>query len=59
MNGTFGIIIGTVFVALALAGLGVALHEMMTHAADHDALISIGGLATFVVSSLILLRLAR
>ena len=59
MNGLFGIIVGIVLIALALAGLGTTLHEMMTHSADHDALISIGGLATFVVSSLILVRLAR
>jgi quinol-cytochrome oxidoreductase complex cytochrome b subunit len=58
MNGIFGIIIGLVLIGLALAGLGTALHEMMTHAADHDVLITLGGLGTFVVSSLVLAYLA-
>jgi hypothetical protein len=59
MGGFLGILIGIVLIALGLGGLGVALHEMMTHSSPHDALVSIGGLGTFLVSAMLMLLLAR
>jgi hypothetical protein len=59
MGGFLGILVGIVLIALGLGGLGVALHEMMSHASPHDALVSIGGLGTFLVSAMLMLLLAR
>ena len=59
MGGFFGILVGVILLVLGLGGLGVALHEMMTHASPHDALISIGGLATFLVSCFLMMALSR
>ena len=51
MGGILGILVGIVLIVLGLGGLGVTLHEMMTHASPHDTLVSIGGLGTFLVSA--------
>jgi hypothetical protein len=59
MGGIFGILAGIILIVLGLGGLGVALHEMMTHSAPHDALISIGGLGTFLVSCFLMMALSR
>ena len=59
MGGVFGIFAGLILIVLGLGGLGVALHEMMTHASPHDALISIGGLGTFIVSCFLMMALSR
>ena len=59
MRGTLGLIVGIVIITLGLAGLGVALAQMMSHADPHGALISIGGLGVFVVSALVLMVAAR
>jgi len=59
MRGTIGILIGVVIMALGLAGLGVALAQMMTHADPHGALISISGLGVFLGVCLLLLVVAR
>jgi hypothetical protein len=58
MRGTVGILVGVVIGAVGLSGLGVALGEMMTHADPNGALISVGGLAVFVVSMLFLVTVA-
>jgi hypothetical protein len=53
MRGTFGLIVGIVLFTIGLAGLGVALDQMMTHADPSSALKAAGGLAVFVVVSLV------
>ncbi len=59
MNAVFGTFIGVVVIALGLAGLGVALAEMMTHANPNGTLISIGGLGVFGAAMVVSLILAR
>ncbi len=59
MRGLPGILIGVVIIALGLAGLGVALDQMMTHANPNGALISVGGLGVFAIVCLFLLVMAR
>jgi len=59
MRGTIGILVGIVIVTLGLAGLGVALAEMMTHADPNGTLISIGGLGVFAVVCIFCLVMAR
>ena len=59
MGGVFGTLAGIILIVLGLGGLGVALHEMMTHASPHDALISIGGLGTFIISCFLMMGLSR
>lgn len=58
MRGTIGLVVSVVLAAVSLAGLGVSLHEMMAHADPNGALISLGGLAVFVVGSMATLLLA-
>lgn len=53
MRGTFGVIVGIVMFAIGLAGLGVALDQMMTHADPDSALKAVAGLGVFVVVSLV------
>jgi hypothetical protein len=59
MRGAIGIIVGIVIITLGLAGLGVALAQMMTHADPNGALISLGGLGVFAAVCVLLLALAR
>ena len=49
MRGFFGVLVGIVLFAIGLAGLGVALNEMMTHADPNAAMKALAGLGTFVV----------
>jgi hypothetical protein len=53
MRGFFGVLVGLVLFAIALAGLGVALNEMMTHADPNGAMKALAGLGTFVIVSLL------
>jgi hypothetical protein len=53
MRGTFGLIVGIVLFTIGLAGLGVALDQMMTHADPNSALKAAAGLGVFVVVSLV------
>jgi len=53
------VIFGVITLAIGLFGLGFALSEMMTHAAEHSMLKMVGGLAVFVVMSLLTLRAAN
>jgi hypothetical protein len=59
MRGFVGILVGAVIIALGLAGLGVALAQMMTHADPNGTLISLGGLGVFAAVCLFLLVMAR
>jgi hypothetical protein len=59
MRGAFGAIIGVVIVAVGLAGLGVALNEMMTHADPHTTIKAVGGLGVFVAMGLLTAILAN
>jgi hypothetical protein len=51
MRGTIGLIVGLIILAIGLGGLGASLAQMMTHADPHSMLISIGGLAAFVLAA--------
>jgi hypothetical protein len=59
MRGTTTIFVGILVLVLGLAGLGLALAQMMTHADPNGALISVGGLGVFVVVSLFLAVMAH
>jgi hypothetical protein len=59
MKGTVGLLVGLVIVALGLAGLGVALAQMMTHADPHGPMITLGGLAVFGAAWVVMLIMAR
>jgi hypothetical protein len=59
MRGTIGILVGIVIMALGLAGLGVALAQMMTHADPNGTLISLGGLGVFGAVCIFMLVMAR
>jgi len=59
MRGPIGILVGSGIIALGLAGLGVALAQMMTRANPHGDLISLGGLGVFAVVCLFLVSMAR
>ena len=54
MSGFVGIVVGIIIVAVGLGGLGVALAQMMTHADPNGTLISLGGLAVFAASIVVL-----
>jgi hypothetical protein len=58
MQGAAGFLVGIVFVAVSLAGLGYGLHEMMTQVAP-DHVKSIGGLAAFVAGIFALIAIIR
>jgi hypothetical protein len=47
------VLVGLMLFAIALAGLGVALNEMMTHADPNSAMKALAGFGTFVVVSLL------
>jgi len=59
MRATVGILIGVIIIALGLAGLGVALAQMMTHADPNSSLIAAGGLGVFAVVCIFMLVMAR
>ena len=59
MRGPFAILVGIVVMALGLAGLGVALAQMMTHADPNGALITVAGLGVYLVVSLFLVVMAH
>jgi hypothetical protein len=59
MRGSFGVILGIVLITIGLAGLGVALHEMMSHADPHTTIKAAGGLAVFVAMGLVTAILAN
>ena len=53
MRGVFGVLVGVILFAIGLAGLGFALHQMMTQADPHAAMKALAGLGTFIVASLV------
>jgi hypothetical protein len=59
MRGAVAILFGLIVVGVGLAGLCLALMEMMTHADPEASLKAAGGLATFVVAALVMLLMAR
>jgi hypothetical protein len=59
MQGLLGTLVGIVVITIGLAGLGVALTQMMTHADPNGTLISLGGLGAFIVSLFVMLALIR
>jgi hypothetical protein len=59
MHGRTGTIIGLAVAAIGLAGLGVALAQMMTHASANGALLSVGGLGVFLAACLFMLIAVR
>lgn len=59
MRGTTGAVVGIIVVTLGLIGLGFALAPMMTHASPDAALISLGGLAAFAVSVIVMMLWLR
>lgn len=59
MREIIGTAVGAAIVAVGLAGLGVALAQMMTHANPNGTMLSLGGLGVFAVTSLLLVILAR
>ena len=59
MRGFFGVLVGLVLFAIGLAGLGVALNEMMTHADPNSAVKALAGLATFMVVCLVSMVMLR
>jgi hypothetical protein len=58
MRGTFGILLGVIIVAVGLAGLGEALHQMMTHADPNSSVKAAAGLGTFLLASAFMMILA-
>jgi hypothetical protein len=58
MRGTFGILLGTIIVAVGLAGLGEALFQMMTHADPDASMKAAAGLGTFLLASLFMMILS-
>lgn len=59
MRGFFGVLVGLVVFTVGLAGLGVALGQMMTQTDPHAALKAVAGLGTFVVAGLLSLAIIR
>ena len=59
MRGFFGVLVGLVLFAIGLAGLGVALNEMMTHADPNSAVKALAGLGTFIIVSLLSVVMIR
>jgi divalent metal cation (Fe/Co/Zn/Cd) transporter len=58
MRGTFGILIGFIIISVGLAGLGEALHQMMTHAAPDSSMKAAAGLGTFLLAAALMMVLA-
>ena len=59
MRAFIGVLFGLVLFTIGLAGLGFALHLMMTHADPQTAWKAAAGLATFVVASLLSVAVIR
>jgi NADH:ubiquinone oxidoreductase subunit 5 (subunit L)/multisubunit Na+/H+ antiporter MnhA subunit len=59
MHGLTGTVIGLIVTAIGLAGLGIALAQMMTHANPQGALFSVGGLGVFLVACFAVVALLR
>jgi formate-dependent nitrite reductase membrane component NrfD len=59
MRGTFGFLVGLILFAVALAGLGFALHLLMTHADPQASMKAAAGLVTFVVAALASVAIIR
>jgi hypothetical protein len=59
MRRFIGVLFGLVLFAVALGGLGFALHLMMTHADPQTAWKAAAGLATFVIASLVSVAVIR
>jgi hypothetical protein len=59
MSGTVGFLVGIVLFAVALSGLGFALHLMMTHADPDTGVKAAAGLGAFVVASLASVMIIR
>jgi len=59
MRGPFAVLVGIVVMTLGLAGLGVALAQMMTHADPNGGLITVAGLGVYLVVSLFLVVMAH
>jgi hypothetical protein len=59
MRAFFGVLVGLVLFAIGLAGLGVALNEMMTHADPNSAVKALAGLGTYMVVCLIAMVMFR
>jgi hypothetical protein len=59
MRGFLGVLVGLVLFAIGLAGLGVALNEMMTHADPNSSVRALAGLGTFVVVCLVSMVMFR
>ena len=59
MRGFFGVLVGLVLFAIGLAGLGVALNEMMTHADPNSAMKALAGLGTFMFVCLVSMVMIR
>ncbi|MEI9899508.1 MAG: hypothetical protein WDN31_04490 [Hyphomicrobium sp.] len=52
MRGTSGVIVGSVIVAVGLAGLAFAFDQMMTHADPNASVKAAAGLGAFILASL-------
>jgi len=59
MRGTFGILIGIVLMAVGLAGLGVALDQMMSQTDPNASMKALAGLGVYVAVCFSALILAR
>jgi len=59
MRGTSGVLVGLALFALGFVGLGVATDQMMTHANPNSGVISVAGLAAFVIACLGSLAIIR
>ncbi len=59
MRGFFGVLVGLVLFAIGLAGLGVALDQMMTQTDPNAAMKTLAGLGTFIIVSLLCVVMIR
>jgi len=59
MRGALGVVIGLILVTVGLAGLCVALNEMMTHADPNTTIKAVAGLGVFVTMGLLAAILAN
>jgi hypothetical protein len=53
------VLVGLVLFAIGLAGLGVALNEMMTHADPNSSVRALAGLGTYMVVCLVSMVMFR
>jgi len=59
MSGASGLLVSLAVVVIGLAGLGVAMAQMMTHADPNSLLYTAAGLGTFVTAALVSLAIIR